>query len=155
MSEQPAGPVAGDPGSAEQTAEVEAQLRGQATVVQGQDSAGIYGDVAGASQRSAPQSDQEVAEELQAKGAKATEVDVAALMEQMQKMQADLAALQSAAPATPAEYLARPPVLEEVHSSLSGHAPGIVHAFELIAARLTAIEEHLFGKPEEDTEPEA
>jgi hypothetical protein len=148
-SEQPAGPVAGDTGTDEQNAVVADQIGEQAASVTGTDSAGIYGDVAGASQRSAPQTEAEVAEDLQARGGKATEVDTEALLKQLQDLAAQVAMLQNAGAVIIRDSTPVPPVLEEVHGALSGVSPGIVHAFELIAGRLAALEHHLFGSPEE------
>lgn len=150
MSEQP---VAGDAGTAEQTAAVAEQLQGQAAGVAGTDSAGIYGDPAGASQHSAPQTEQQVATELAAKGGAATSVDTEALLKQVQQMAEQLARLQAAqTDAASAAALAepKPPVLDEVLTALSGVSPGIVHAIVLVGERLTAIEEHLFGSPSQE-----
>lgn len=136
-------PVAGDPGSQDQNQAIAEQLQAQATGVQGTDSAGIYGDPAGAAQHAPVQPQEQVAADLVAAGSKPAEVDTAALLEQLQALAAKVADLQSQGTVVSASASAKPPVLDEVINALSGVTPGIVHAFQLVAARIDALE----GKP--------
>lgn len=139
------GPVAGDTGTPDQNQVIAAQLQGQAQTVTGDPTAaGVYGDPAGASQVTPPQTPAQVATDLAAKGGAATEVDTAALLAQIKAQGEALAALQShvsslaSAPGAVVSVPAKPPVLEEVISSLTGAAPGVVHAITVIAERLAA-----------------
>ena len=118
------------------------QLEGQASVVSGQDSAGIYGDVAGRSERSAPQSQEQVAAGLQAAGGKAAAPDPDAMLAQIEAQQKQLAELierlgltNAPAPAPPDTRLGR---------HIDGNAPGWIHNLMAdLEGRLAAIEKAL------------
>lgn len=151
MSEQPTQPAQTVGGSdvassPEAQAAVRATLAGQAQGVGGTDSAGIYGDVAGASQVTPAQSPEQIAADLAAKGAQPATGDTDAILAQLQ---AQIAALQKAADdraaseqQAAADAAPKPPVLQEVIGALSGQPAGIVHAFQVIAGHL----EELLGK---------
>lgn len=117
-------------------------LSGVAAGVAGQDVAGVYGDQAGASVRDAPQSPEQVAEDLAAKGGQAAAPDVSALLaavqaqaEQLRRLQEQIDARQAAeqvAEATP------PSLLETLASSAVGSQ--VAHLFAIVEARLAALE---------------
>lgn len=141
MSEpvQPA-PVAGDPAP---TSDVQAQTAAligqQAAGVAGDPSAaGIYGDVAGASQHAPAQTQEQVAQGLQAAGGQAASADVTALLERIQALETANAEAASAQAKAEEDAKPKPPILEEIVSALSGASPGIVHALSVIAGRMDA-----------------
>lgn len=101
--------------------------------VTGTDSAGIYGDPAGAAQHAPAQSPEQTAADLAAAGAEAHSVDAEALLRRIQALEAERDAAAAAnAPAPPVPYNLGQVVL--------GQAPSIVHAFELVEERLAALE---------------
>jgi hypothetical protein len=119
--------------AAEQAA-VQAGLAEQAGAVGGTDSAGIYGDPAGAGQHAAGQTAEQAAQNLIAAGAAPHEVDVHALLERIQALES--AAAEAAALVAPAEAV--PLKLAEIVAGAA--APAVVHAFELTEERLHALE---------------
>lgn len=124
------------PDSPEAQAAVQSQLGAQATTVGGTDVAGIYGDPAGASRSAPAQSPEQVAQNLVSQGAQPAAPDVGALLERIQALEAQQAAEAASKAKAEADAAPKPPVLEEITAALSGVAPGIVHAFMVIAARL-------------------
>lgn len=102
--------------------------------------AGIYGDPAGASVSAPPQSDAQVAAGLVAAGAQAASGDVSGLQAQIDALNARLAAADQAKADAAAAAEPKPPVLDEVIGALSGVAPAISHAFQVVAARIDALE---------------
>ena len=118
------------------------QLSGVAGGVGGTDSAGIYGDPAGAAQHAPPQSPADVAAGLHAQGGAPAAPDVSQLLaavqaqaEQLRKLQEQIDARQAAeaiAEATP------PSLLEALGSSAVGGA--VAHLFQIVDARLSALE---------------
>ena len=122
--------------SPEAQAAVQASLAAQAATVGGTDSAGIYGDVAGASQQSPPQSEAQVAADLQAAGAQPAQGNVADLQAQIDALNARLQADADAKAQAAADAAPKAPVLEEIIGALSGAGAGVVHAFTVIAERL-------------------
>jgi hypothetical protein len=118
--------------AAEQAA-VQAGLAEQAGSVGGTDSAGIYGDPAGAGQHAAGQTAEEAARNLLAAGAVPHEVDVMEMLERIRALEADRDALIAAAAPAPVVPLK----LAEI---VLGQAPSVVHAFELAEERLHALE---------------
>jgi hypothetical protein len=110
---------------AAQDAAVQWQLAQQAQAVQGQPSAGIYGDPAGAAQPSAAT--------LDLGKAQATAVDVEALLGQLQELQARAQAAVDAANPPPAE--------PDTSLHMDSGAPGYLHTFkDTVEARLAALE---------------
>lgn len=129
MSEQPLSPA-----EAQEAARVITE--GQAAGVAGQDVAGIYGDPAGRSQHSAPQSQEQVAADLAAKGGQAFSVDVEALAKSIEAgIMARLGLADAAPPAPPDTKLSR---------HVDGNAPGWAHNLVAnVEERLAAIESKL------------
>ena len=115
-------------------AAAEAITRQQAAAVAGDPSAaGIYGDKAGRSDQAPAQSQEQVAEGLQAAGGQAAAVDVDALLKQL----ADLAArVQAVAPAAPPE-----PADTSLKQHIDQSAPAFLHTLvDALEARLEVIE---------------
>lgn len=139
-------PVPADP--AQQA--VREQLGVQAQAVTGTDVAGVYGDPAGAAQRTPEQTTEEVASGLQAKGAAPSVADLDTLTKQLAAQQEAIAKLQAAAQAaTPAPAApAKPTALTDVLHSVT--AP-VYHAFQLTEERIQALEKHLGLRKTEDT----
>lgn len=147
MSEQQSAGSPLDPGAApEAHAAVGAQLGEQAGQAFGQDVAGIYGDVAGASQHGPGQSEADLGSELAAKGAAPAQADISGLLDMIRKQAEQLDALQqridTAQAAAPSEVRAVPPSLAEVIANSALGAPA-AHAFSVIEERLSRLEKSL------------
>ena len=112
------------------------QIAGMAENVGGQDQTWQGGQPAGPAPVPPAQSEQEVAQNLVAAGGKPMTADVEALQARIDALEAANKAAADAAAAKAAAEEPKAPVLEEVIGSLTGAAPGIVHALSVIAQRL-------------------
>jgi len=114
-----------------------ALLGQQAQTVGGVDSAGIYGDQAGAAQHAPGQSDAAVAAGLVAQGAQPASVDVGALQARLEQLEKKQAADAQAAAVAAEAAAPKPPTLLEIASNL---APSLAHAFQVVEERLGKLE---------------
>ena len=145
----PSAPVDFD--SPEAQAAVRAYIAAQSQAATGADVAGIYGDVAGASQHAPDQTPEEIAAGLAAKGAKPAAADPDALMAMIERMAAELADLKAKTlPAEP-EPVEPLKLTQIVAGKVS--AP-VAHAFDYLEERVRALENHV-GLREADPEPES
>ena len=111
----------------------------QASVVGGQDSAGIYGDVAGRSDKPPAQSQEEVAAGLHAAGGQAASADPEQLLAMIEAQQKQMAALVERLGLTGAPEPAPPDTRLGRH--VDGNAPGWIHNLMAdLEDRLAAIE---------------
>lgn len=131
----------------EAQAAAEQQVAGIAASAGGQDSAGIYGDPAGAAEHAPAQSPEQVASDLVNAGAQPAAPDVSELLAAVQAQAAQLAALQQkidaqAAQVAAGEAEAKPPsLLEALASSVVGSQ--VAHLFGIVEERLSALEAKL------------
>lgn len=134
-----------DPNDPAVQAAVQQLLAQQAQGVGGTDSAGIYGDQAGASQVTPEQTPAQTGQALLAAGGTPNppglDALVASLQAQIDQMNAKLADQAKEAAAAAEAAAPKPPSLADVIDS-SSFSSAVAHAFRVVEERLAALEGH-------------